>query len=729
MHRIRSAIAIVLACALAGSVLAEESLEELKKQRAEIGPKRKELQAEQRKLSAEINRSKPMAKAHQAVADTKKAYDEEMASNRALKKAREAEAEAAARLKNVVAEEAGKSEDIKAANEEKSDLIAKRHRHQFEAGLLQRRLHANGSPLRTEALENKLVRATARAVREIEKDLAENPAKDVIKAREKLADARGDENERLRKIMDNRKLRKARETEREARNELREAERDDKRRAAAREARKKYNEARIEAYEDLRDAGPLLKELKKIEEESAEIKARVRVIDSLLDAHRAVLREDGPRAVKKAARKLEAAQKKYDKETDSKELKELHEKRKETWAAAEGAEIAYMKSKAPGLMAKREELWKKRDELQKLLADGKKVSKDMLKVLAELHEIGSKLGALHARANAPDYGRLRGIWSGAKAAHVAKLNSDPDIVEAKQELEKARKELDAAVEEELVDLKAVKPFLEDRTELNADLARLGFEAGIAKYQLYDAYSPLKIKVDGDRSVVKANAKWREIENDIRQDPTRAERKAREAYDEARAEVREIDKEIRQDNTYRNAYQARRDAEAALKAANAADPRNKKLADARTARDKLLEQATKSLRGARKLIEEQAELEKTRRETETAIRASDKKARDARAAIERGESKDVVKARQALSDAGEEVKKAQNSGKILELRKAHEQARKTRDAELRKLLADNKHYRALQTEIDELNKLDRKLANRIRAIEKKARQAAEREPAK
>lgn len=713
-------VAGVLACIAVTHPLAGESLEELKEQRAEIGPKRKELQDEQRKLSAAIGQSKAMADAHEAVADAKKKLDDELAANRTLKKAREAEAEAAAQLRKLVDERTSDSKHVKTAHEEKIELADRRRQQQFDAGLLQRRLYANNSPLRAEARHDRLVRAAAKAVRELRRDVAENPLKAVTKAKEKLDEARREENERWQELQDNRKLKKAREEERDARETLREAERDDKRRAAAKEARAGYDEARREAYEDIRDARGFLKELREIDEEQTDIKNKISIINSLLDVHRAVLREDGPRSVRKAAAKVESAQKKYDKETDSKELKELHERRKETWAAAEAAEVGYLQMKAPDLMAEREELWTKRDELKQKLAKGKSVSKDLAKILIKLREINAKLGALHARHNARDYGRLRGIWSGAKAAHVAKLNADPDIVEAQQELDAARRELDAAVEEELGDVKAAGELFEERAKLDARLALLGFEADIAGYQLYDRYSPLKVKVDSDRSVIKAHAKWRELEDDIRQDPTRAVEKARKACDEARGTVREIEQELRQDKGYRKAYEARREAEAALKEANASDPRNKKLAEALKAHNNLLDRTIGALEKAQRLLHQQRELEKKREETEAAIRAADDKIRATRTAIERGEDKDVVKARKALDEARAAVKTTENSGRILELRKAYDKARQDRDGELRKLLTDNKNYRRIQTELDELAKLDRRLSNRIRVLTKQAR---------
>lgn len=265
----------------------------------------------------------------------------------------------------------------------------------------------------------------------------------------------------------------------------------------------------------------------------------------------------------------------------------------------------------------RADIGAKKRELQQKLAGGKSVSKDLLKLLTELREVSSKLGALHARHNAPDYGRLRGIWSAAKAAHVAKLRSDPDIVEAEEQLGIAQRELVAAVEEELMDSKAVKGFLGERAELDAALAALDFQASIARYRLYDQCSPIKMDVDQDKKVKKLYVKWRDIENSIRSDPSRAELKAREAHDKARAESKKVEQDIRQDKAYQAAYQAKRAAEAALRAASQSDPRMKQLADARAAYDQLLGEKIRSLKGAKKLLAEQAKIEKARQETEAA----------------------------------------------------------------------------------------------------------------
>jgi len=732
MGSVRWLAGVLCVCVFSTVAVAEGDLAELQAKKKELVTKQKELQNKERALVREVSASKELDKARRAVAETRADYDDAKATDSKLKKTREAQREAEQELRELIAEKVADTDESKDTKKTLGKLNEELRELHFKRGLIDLELGHRSSPIMREAMAEKSVKKAREKLAEVEAEIRSKPAKEVVAARKAYAEARAKADAINAKIGEDRKLKAAMEDENEARAELGEAERDDKRRAALSEAEKEQREARAEAFKDIRKARPLLEEIDELTKEYNEKRADVRAIDRIIDTYRKALRDGTAkdRGVAKAVKAVEEAKKDYEKTIDSWTLgklkKAVDEARKtfdEKHEEFFGKHVDYV-----ALTAKEKAERAKLDALIKEATSAKKLAK----ALPEMRKIMEELGSLSHQKR--DIRIANPKWDAIYQARGRRqreldlaVDKNDKASEQRAELQAAQRALDNAVEEALRDIGEVEDAMELKAEIMAEMAELEFKKAMVEYKVYNGNSEIAREANADKKVLKLRAKCNEIRNDIRNDPTRAVQKAREAYNEARADTGKIRSALHAKEKYAEADAARRQAERDLRSAEADDPRRKELVAARDAVQAAINEAIGDIRKAESLREDRAELTKKIEAIEAEKKSMSDKMRNVQRSIERGEDKDVAKARKEIAEAKKEVAAAENSEKLQELMKEHNEARAALAKETKELVAEDSKVQKVRKELGEVNTAIGDLDKQIREMQKAARKKAK--PAK
>ena len=714
------------------AAVAEDDVAALQAKKKELATTQKKLQDEERALVRQVSASKKLDKARKAVADTRTAYDKAKTGDSKLNKARAAQREAEQELRELIAEKVADTDESKDTKKAQGKLNEELRELHFKRGLIDLELGHRSSPIMREAMGEKSVIKARKAVAEAEAEVLSKPPKEVVAARKEYNEARAEVDKIVAEIRSDKDLQKAVGKENETRGELGEAERNDKRRAALGEAEKEQREARAAAFKDIRKARPYLEEIEELNKKYNEKRADLRVIDHIINTYRQALCDgtEKDRGVAKAVKAVAEAKEDYAKTIDSwklgklkKAVDEAHKTFDEKHEEFFGKHVDYV-----ALTAKEKLAQDKLNALTKEATSKKKLEK----ALPEIRTLHGELRSLYyqkrdIRISNPKWDA---IWQ-ARGIRQRELDAAVDknekAAKRRAELRAAQNALDKALEEALEDIDAVEEARELRAEIAEEMADLEFKKVIAEYHVYNGNSEIAREANADKKARKLRAKCDEIRNDIRNDPTRAVRKAQEQYNEARAETAKIRSELYRKEKHGETEAKRREAERQLRAAEAKDPDRKKVEEAKTAYQAAINEAIGDIRKARSLREDRAKLTKKIEAIETEKKAMSDKMRNLQRGIERGEDKDLVKARKEIAEAKKDVAEAEHSKKFEELLKEHNEARAALDKETKELVADDSKVQKLRKELGEVNAAVRDLDKQIREAQKAARKKAK--PAK
>ena len=719
-------------CVCSTAAFSAEDIAELQAKRKELAAQQKKLQDEERALVRKVSASKKLDDARKAVADTRAIYEKEKASDSKLNKARAAQREAEQELRELIAEKTADTDESKDARKTVGKLNEELRELHFKRGLIDLELNHRGSPIRIEAMKEKDIAKAREKLAEAEAELRSDPPKAVVAARKAYNEARAKVEEIRAEINSDKGLQKAVKKEHEARAELIEAERNDKRRAALAEAEKEQREARAEAFKDIRKARPYLEEIEELNKKYNEKRGNLRAIDHIVNTYREALRKgtEKDRGVAKAVKAVAEAKEDYEKAIDSWKLGKLKKAVDEAHKTFDIKHEEFFGKNADyvALTGKESAEQAKLDALVKEATSKKKIEK----ALPEIRALQAELHSLYyqkrdIRIAHPDWDAIWQARGHRQRELDVAVDDNEKAAKLRAKLRAEQNDLNKALDEALEDIDAVEEAMELRAEIAEEMATLEYEKAVAEYHVYNGYSEIAREAGGDKKVRKLREKANEIRDDIRNDPTRAVRKAQEEYNEARAEAGEIRSALYDKEKYGEAEAARRQAEQAVRAAEAADPDRKKVEEAKAAVQAAVNEAVSDIRKARSLREDRAELTKNIEAIEAEKKALDDKVRTVQRGIERGDDKDIAKARKEINEAKQDVAKAEKSEKLQELLKEHNDARAALDKETKELVADDSKVRKVREQLGEVNAairdLDKQINEAQRAARKKAKKAA------
>lgn len=653
----------------------------------------------------------------------RKEMDEKRASNPASIAARDAERKAQAALEQKVREIVSAGPEAKAlASFDAENADAKRDLN-YRTGLLKMQIQHALVDAVAQIENDPKVKDAASALAKAEKQLHDGVASELAKARASSAAARAAFAAVEAKIRESAAVVRASEKLRQAQDALREAEKADPRREALEKARKACDEARSSAYAELADAKALLKEVADVEKAVQSLKAEQRALQQMLSVSRNAALENAGPAVQKSREALKRAQAAYDKELLRDELAPL---KKELDKARQDFEMQSdaMFGKNPEYVA----LDKKREVAAGKLAVLEKSSasvsseKDARSIAAKMAALNEEIAGIEASKR-----HIRITTGGTKWDKVYRAGGQAEralnekiarIAEpANTAREKAEDLLEEAVRKQAEESAPGIVIDKALDAVVAELSLLHRRLQVAKYQLYNANSPLCVAVEKSPSVVKARDAVRDAETAMREKGPRELESALKARDDARANYESVMSKLRQSEDCMNAATAVAASESVLRDAEKKD-----------AVLKTVENAKRALEATREAVgQAQPDVAKLTGEMKT-LDARDKELRDARtklldaiksAAQKTGDSdnKDVAMMKKEVDHARKNVAAAQQSDEVTAAVRKYESAKALCDAKRKDALAADAEYNRLKGELD-------KVGQELHGIEKALRKVKE-----
>jgi colicin import membrane protein len=239
---------------------------------------------------------------------------------------------------------------------------------------------------------------------------------------------------------------------------------------------------------------------------------------------------------------------------------------------------------------------------------------------------------------------------------------------------------------------------EEARNLGEREAGFRFGQAVLRYQLHGNRSPLASAVERDGEVAKKRESLAALQDDLRNRPSPAAalaaKKAEEAGQERKAAVEEAEKAA----DFGPVREKARAAEAALRKAQANDPKRKAVEAAKAKYEEKLGAAVAALDQAKPLA---AELERVTKELEESA-AQAKKLRDEQAglrrATEQGDDPEVAAAKKKVEQSQKAAKDAEKKAGLSQLSQQLDAARKALAAKQKELIAADPACKAVREEI-------------------------------